>query len=127
MRADGHENGQKPNRRRQGYNGGGTLLIEGNCGVGLAGIAVGEGVEVSYWMHQLDEDERKILQTHPRGDRSRQLKGVLGLRSPVRPSPIGMSVVDVVSLEHKGLLVTGLDALDGSPILDVKSGPGAGR
>jgi len=87
---------------------------------GLHGISAGDRLQVLYWMHKLDQGARKILKAHPRGDQSRPLKGVFGLRSPMRPNPIGVSTVQAVRIEGNHLVVTGLDALDGSPIIDIK-------
>ena len=87
---------------------------------GLHGVRAGDRVQILYWMHKLGRAERKLLQVHPRGDRRRSLKGVFGLRSPMRPNPIGVTVVEVVGIDGAGLFVKGLDALDGSPVIDVK-------
>jgi tRNA (Thr-GGU) A37 N-methylase len=57
---------------------------------------------------------------HPRGDRSRELLGVFCIRSPRRPNPIGATVVDVLQIDGNVLRVLGLDALNGTPILDLK-------
>ena len=89
---------------------------------GLCGIAAADLLQVLYWMHELRETDRRILKVHPQGDRSRPLKGVFGLRSPMRPNPIGVSDVCVTRVAETRVFVTGLDALDGSPILDIKSG-----
>ena len=89
---------------------------------GLHGISAGDRLLVLYWMHQLDTDARKVLKVHPRGDATRPLKGVFGVRSPMRPNPIGVSSVCVTRIESNGIVVTGLDAFDGSPVIDVKSG-----
>jgi len=89
---------------------------------GLHGISAGDRLQVLYWMHELDADARKILKVHPRGDATRPLKGVFGVRSPMRPNPIGVSSVCVTRIESNCIVVTGLDAHDGSPVIDVKSG-----
>jgi len=91
---------------------------------GLHGIASGDWLDVLYWMHKLDPDQRKMLKVHPRGDSSRPLKGVFGLRSPMRPNPIGVSTVCVKRVEQGGLLVSALDAEDGSPVIDIKAKAG---
>ena len=88
---------------------------------GLHGITAGDHLQVLYWMHKLESPARKILQAHPRGDRSRPLKGVFNLRSPMRPNPIGVSVVRVTRIEGNRIFVLDLDALDGSPLLDIKA------
>jgi tRNA-Thr(GGU) m(6)t(6)A37 methyltransferase TsaA len=89
---------------------------------GLAGISSGDHLWVLYWMHELPPGERRRLQTHPRGDRTRPKQGVFALHSPCRPNPIGMTRVRVLKVEKSKVLVDGLDAHNGSPILDIKSG-----
>jgi L-fuculose-phosphate aldolase len=86
---------------------------------GLLGIAPGDKLLVLFWM---DRAERGRLRVHPRGERSRPLRGVFATRSPHRPNPIGATVVTVLSLDQieGALVVEGLDALDGSPVLDIK-------
>ena len=88
---------------------------------GLHGIAAGDRLDIHYWMHKLDPDQRKMLKVHPRGDKNRPVKGVFGLRSPMRPNPIGVSIVCVKRVEQGGLLVSTLDAKDGSPVIDIKA------
>jgi tRNA (Thr-GGU) A37 N-methylase len=60
------------------------------------------------------------LSQHPRGDRTRPKRGVFTLRSPRRPNPIGVTVVDLLGVEGNVLRVRGLDACNGTPILDLK-------
>lgn len=81
-----------------------------------------EHLWVLYWMHQLREEQRRTLKVHPRGDVSRPLRGVFAVHSPMRPNPIGMTRVRLLRREGLRLIVEGLDALDGSPVIDVKSG-----
>lgn len=87
----------------------------------LLGLASGDRVQVLYWMHGLTHHHRRCLQIHPRGDPRRPARGVFSLRSCTRPNPIGVSEVGVVELREDGLVVEGLDAQDGSVLLDVKS------
>jgi tRNA-Thr(GGU) m(6)t(6)A37 methyltransferase TsaA len=87
---------------------------------GLHGIRPGDWVQVLYWMHELEPDARRTLKVHPQGDPDRPLTGVFGLRSPMRPNPIGVSNVQVTEVESNRLFVTMLDALDGSPVIDIK-------
>lgn len=89
---------------------------------GLHGISAGDRLQVLYWMHELDTDARKVLKVHPRGDQTRPLKGVFGVRSPMRPNPIGVSSIRVARIEAGRVVVTGLDAFDGSPVIDIKAG-----
>jgi len=98
-----------------------VLEIEAAYRRGLDGIEAGDRVEVFYWMHELTAGDRRRLRVHPRGDKTTPLRGVFGLRSPMRPNPIGATLVEVVRVEGTSLTVTGLDALDGSPVLDLKA------
>ena len=88
---------------------------------GLPGIATGDSLDILYWMHKLAPDQRLVLRAHPRGDQSRPLKGVFGLRSPMRPNPIGVSSVRVIRVEQGRLIVTPFDAMDNSPVIDIKA------
>ena len=89
---------------------------------GLHGLSAGDRVQILYWMHELSHSDRRTLQTWPGGDRSLPLRGVFALRSCVRPNPIGVTDVDVVEVRETGLVVVGLDARDGAPIIDIKVG-----
>ena len=89
---------------------------------GLHGIAPGDWLDVLYWMHKLRREQRCLLKVHPRGVKSSPLKGVFGLRSPMRPNPIGVSTVRVKRVDHGNLVVTSFDAEDGSPVIDLKAG-----
>ncbi|MFO7944546.1 MAG: tRNA (N6-threonylcarbamoyladenosine(37)-N6)-methyltransferase TrmO [Anaerolineales bacterium] len=84
---------------------------------GLKGLSPGEQVLVLFYF---DRTESFDLHQHPRGDRDRKKRGVFALRSPRRPNPIGATVVDVVSITNNVLAVRGLDAFDGTPVLDIK-------
>ena len=83
----------------------------------LDGIAEGDEVIVLTW---LDRAHRDVLRVHPRGDTSRTAQGVFSTRSPHRPNPIGLHRVQVVAIEGERVRVRNLEALDGTPILDVK-------
>lgn len=89
---------------------------------GLEGVEEKEYLWVLYWMNQLAEAERRRLQVHPKGDKTQPQRGVFALHSPMRPNPIGMTRVKLVRRCGNRLLVEGLDALEGSPVLDIKSG-----
>ena len=88
----------------------------------LAGIAAGDELVVVTW---LDRSDREVLAVHPRGDPARPLTGVFGTRSPDRPNPIGLHTVEVAELDGARLRVRNLEALDGTPVLDLKSTLGA--
>ena len=97
-----------------------VIEIAPACCDGLHGIGAGDRLQVLYWMHKLESDERKVLKVHPRGDRSRPLKGVFAVRSPMRPNPIGVTTVEVMRVEGNRVFVKSLDALGGSPVIDIK-------
>ena len=69
----------------------------------------------------LDRARRDVTIVHPRGDRSRPARGVFSTRSPDRPNPIGLHRVQIVSIDGSRIRVRNLEALDGTPIVDVKS------
>jgi tRNA-Thr(GGU) m(6)t(6)A37 methyltransferase TsaA len=83
----------------------------------LDGIRAGDEVIVLTW---LDRASRDVLRVHPRGDPSRAQQGVFSTRSPDRPNPIGLHRVEVVSIEGGRARVRNLEAVDGTPIVDVK-------
>ncbi len=87
---------------------------------GLEGIIRGTKLQILYWMHELEADDREVLKVHPRGDTSRAKRGVFALRSNQRPNPIGVSIVEVLRTEGSGIVVRGLDARDDSPLIDIK-------
>ena len=83
----------------------------------LQGIMPGDDILVVTW---LDRARRDLLQVHPRGDTSRPLEGVFATRSPHRPNPIGLHRTKVLAVDGLRVHVDALEAVDGTPILDVK-------
>ena len=84
---------------------------------GLIGINPGDELLVLTWLHLA---ERDVLQVHPRGDLNRPLTGVFATRSPDRPNPIGLHRVSVLEIAERRLRVAPLEAIDGTPIIDIK-------
>jgi tRNA-Thr(GGU) m(6)t(6)A37 methyltransferase TsaA len=84
---------------------------------GLQGLSAGDEVLVLTW---LDRADRSLLRVHPRGDRSRPEQGVFATRSPHRPNPIGLHRVEIVSIEGDRMTVRDLEAVAGTPVVDVK-------
>jgi len=80
-------------------------------------IRPGDQIWVLTWLHQASRD---VLKVHPRGDLSRPLTGVFSTRSPARPNPIGLHLVEVIEVSGDRITVRGLEVLDGTPILDIK-------
>jgi tRNA-Thr(GGU) m(6)t(6)A37 methyltransferase TsaA len=93
------------------------LAFERDLAEGLEGVAVGDEVLLLTWF---DRAARDVLRVHPRGDRSRPEQGVFNTRSPDRPNPIGLHRVTVLAIEGSRVRVSGLEALDGTPVIDVK-------
>jgi len=84
----------------------------------LLGIAVGDALLVLTWLHEAD---RRTLKVHPRSDPTNALAGVFATRSPDRPNPIGLHPVTVRAIEGLRLLVGPIEAIDGTPVLDLKA------
>jgi len=84
---------------------------------GLDGIAAGDRIVLLTW---LDRANRTTLRVTPRGDRTRGLQGVFNTRSPDRPNPIGIHEVRVTAVDGLRLEIDGLEAIDGTPVLDIK-------
>lgn len=89
--------------------------------VGLQGLNNFSHIIILYWFHLRDnQEERSVLQVVPRRHHGAPQVGVFASRSPSRPNPVGFCVVELIKIEDCNLLVRGLDALEGSPIIDVK-------
>ncbi len=84
---------------------------------GLQGLEAGQQLMVIFHFHRAQGYE---LRQHPRGDRSRELRGVFALHSPHRPNPIGVTTVELVEVAGNVLTVRGLDAINSTPVLDLK-------
>ncbi len=95
----------------------GTLEIYPEFQEGLDGIKAGQAIVVLFWLHQASRDS---LMIYPRGDKSRGLHGTFSTRSPIRPNPIAISELNVLSITDNQLEVSGLDILNGTPIIDIK-------
>jgi len=84
----------------------------------LLGIAPGDDVVIVTWLHQADRD---VLQVHPRGDPKNPLAGVFATRSPHRPNPLGLHRVTVREIAGTRLRVGPIEAIDGTPVVDIKA------
>jgi tRNA-Thr(GGU) m(6)t(6)A37 methyltransferase TsaA len=104
---------------KQGFEGGAEawLVIEAAALEGLEGLAVGDELIVLTW---LDRADRDVLQVHPRDDPANPLRGVFGTRSADRPNPIGLHEVELLAIEGNRLRVRPLEAVDGTPVVDLK-------
>jgi tRNA-Thr(GGU) m(6)t(6)A37 methyltransferase TsaA len=104
---------------RQGDEGNYTAWLEftPRVAAGLAGISIGDRLVILTWLHLAQRD---ILQVHPRDDMTRPLTGVFATRSSDRPNPIGLHEVSVLEIEEYRIKVAPIEAVDGTPLVDVK-------
>lgn len=111
---------------RQGDEGAPEAWLELNpeLAAALEGIQIGDELILLTWLHLAQRD---VLQVHPRGDIERPLTGVFATRSPHRPNPLGLHQVTVLAVVAAKLRVAPLEAIDGTPIIDIKPVLGAVR
>lgn len=104
---------------RQGHEGAPDAWIEIAESVmqGLHGMVVGDAIIILTWFHRAD---RAVLQVHPRNEITNPLTGVFATRSPDRPNPIGLHRVTVLEIDGNLLKVGPIEAIDGTPIMDIK-------
>ena len=93
------------------------LVLEPQVAAAMSGLEEGTEVIVLTW---LDRASRDVYQVHPRGDQSRRVHGVFSTRSPDRPNPIGLHTVLITGIEGTRITVSNLEAVDRTPILDIK-------
>jgi tRNA-Thr(GGU) m(6)t(6)A37 methyltransferase TsaA len=97
-----------------------TIILVPKFARALDGIEEFSHIVVIFWLHRIKRTERTILKTHPRRDLSLPLTGIFATRSPARTNPIGVSTVKLLGVNVNILTVIGLDAVDGTPVLDIK-------
>lgn len=88
---------------------------------GLDGVEDFSHLMVLFWLHGMGPEQRRKLRVRPKGRADLPEVGVFAVHSPARPNPIGVTVVELLHREGDTLVVRGLDALDGTPILDIKA------
>ena len=93
------------------------LVFDERVATGLDGLQAGDDVFVLTWLHQ---SRRDVLRVHPRDDRSLPERGVFTTRSPERPNPLGLHRVRILQIDGLRVQVRNLEAIDGTPIVDVK-------
>jgi tRNA-Thr(GGU) m(6)t(6)A37 methyltransferase TsaA len=96
------------------------LIVRPDFADALEGLKEFSHLIVLFWFHLSPACENAAHKTHPQMREDLPLVGVFATRSPVRPNPLGMAVVKLQGHIKNVLIVTGLDALDGTPILDIK-------
>ena len=88
---------------------------------GLLGLEGFSHINVLFWFHENDTSEKRaVLQVHPRRDEQNPITGVFGTHSPVRPNLIGLTRCKILSIEGNRILIEEIDALDGTPVIDIK-------
>jgi tRNA-Thr(GGU) m(6)t(6)A37 methyltransferase TsaA len=96
------------------------IVLRSDLAEALEGIDEFSHLFVIFWMHEISTEERRMVKTHPRGRRNLPLLGVLATRTPHRPNPIGLTLVELLKVDGNVLTVRNLDAFDGTPVLDIK-------
>ncbi len=94
------------------------IELEARFAGGLLGLEPGAEVDVVTWLHLSDRD---ILQVRPSHDPERRLRGVFATRAPVRPNPLGIHRAQVRAIEGTRVQVEPLEAVDGTPVVDIKA------
>ncbi|HVU59101.1 MAG TPA: tRNA (N6-threonylcarbamoyladenosine(37)-N6)-methyltransferase TrmO [Puia sp.] len=104
---------------KQGYEGAPDvwLQVHEKFTAALEGTMPGDEVILITWFHQ---SHRDVLAVHPRGDKNNPLTGVFATRSPDRPNPLGLHRVKVMEIKGNSLKVGPLEAIDGTPVVDIK-------
>ncbi len=113
QRESAEENNQDPNLISR-------IVFNQELVPGLVGIEEFSHVFVIFWMHRVSESDKVLI--HPGASSDRPV-GIFATRAPVRPNPIGLTVVELVKREEDSLWVRGLDAVNGTPVLDIKPYP----
>ena len=105
------DNGENNNQISQ-------IIIDEKIVESLEGIDEFSHLFIIYWMHKIHR--KKVRKVHPKGRKDMPLLGVFATRTPCRPNPIGLTLVKLLDRKNNILTVQGLDAYDGTPIIDIK-------
>ncbi|RLI38240.1 tRNA (N6-threonylcarbamoyladenosine(37)-N6)-methyltransferase TrmO [Candidatus Bathyarchaeota archaeon] len=96
------------------------IVLRNDLTESLTGIDEFSHLFIIFWMHEISVEERRAVKTYPRGRIDLPLLGVFATRTPHRPNPIGMTLVELLKVDRNVLTVRNLDAFDGTPVLDIK-------
>jgi tRNA-Thr(GGU) m(6)t(6)A37 methyltransferase TsaA len=96
------------------------IIIDAELAEATQGIEGFSHIFILFWLNQISKQKRKTLKMHPRGRKDMPLLGVFATRTNLRPNPIGLTLVELIRVENNILTVRGLDAFDGTPVLDLK-------
>jgi len=96
------------------------IIVRDELAEALEGVDGFSHLFVLFWLNQISDDQKMTLKVHPRGRVDMPLLGVFATRTNMRPNPIGLTLVELLKVEGNTLTVRGLDAYDGTPVLDIK-------
>ena len=96
------------------------IILNSNLEGTTEGLEQFSHIIVLFWMHQMPRHDSTPTKVHPKGRRDLPLVGLFATRSPQRPNPIGLSVVRLLECQGNTLRVKGLDAINGTPVVDIK-------
>lgn len=96
------------------------IIFREDIAEALTGIEEFSHLFVLFWLHEISEKDQRILKVHPRGRHDMPLLGIFATRTPYRPNPIGLTCVKILKIEGSNVTVEGLDAFEGTPVLDIK-------
>ncbi|GAJ11298.1 unnamed protein product [marine sediment metagenome] len=96
------------------------IVVDSSLAAAIDGLERSSHIIVIYWMHQAADPAKMALKVRYRGDPELPLVGLFASRSPYRPNPLGQKVVRLLRLQGNVLQVEGLDAVDGTPVIDIK-------
>jgi tRNA-Thr(GGU) m(6)t(6)A37 methyltransferase TsaA len=96
------------------------IVLHSEFAEALDGIGGFSHLLVLFWLHGISEIQRQTLKVHPRGRRNLPLLGIFATRTMFRPNPIGLTLVELIKVKGNVLTVRGLDAFNGTPVLDIK-------
>jgi tRNA-Thr(GGU) m(6)t(6)A37 methyltransferase TsaA len=96
------------------------IIIRPEFLAALDGITEYSHIYIIFWMHKIPDEERFKMKVHPRGRTDLPLLGAFAVRTNHRPNPIGLTIVELIGIDENILTVRGLDAFNGTPVLDLK-------
>ena len=96
------------------------IIIREELSEALEGVEEFSHLFVLFWLHKIEGKEREIMKVRPRGRADMPLLGIFATRTPHRPNPIGLTRVKLLIIKGNVVTVQGLDAFDGTPVLDIK-------
>ena len=96
------------------------LVLRKELTTALDGVESFSHLFVLFWLHKTPPEQRKTLKVHPQGRKDMPLLGVFATRTMLRPNPVGLTLVELVKVEGNVLTVRGLDAFNGTPVIDIK-------